>query len=206
MAKKFYAVRKGKVIGIFESWNECKDSVSGFSGAEYKSFTSFEEADDYMKGIESSPKDGQLSSMDEIDYSLPYAFVDGSFNPATNVYGCGGYLVSRGNKYLIKACDDDEEMATMRNVAGEVLGAMLAIDKAIEIGIHKLIIYYDYEGIKHWAEGTWKRNKTGTIEYYKYIQSVKDVISLEFIHAKAHSGIEGNENADKIAKEAVGIL
>lgn len=37
MAVKYYAVKKGKMPGIYYSWNECKTQVDGFSGAEYKS-------------------------------------------------------------------------------------------------------------------------------------------------------------------------
>lgn len=44
MAKKFYAVRKGKKTGIFDTWDDCKDAVSGYSGAEYKGFQTLTEA------------------------------------------------------------------------------------------------------------------------------------------------------------------
>ena len=42
---KFYVVRKGKKIWIFDSRNDCKESVNWFSGAKYKSFWSKEEAE-----------------------------------------------------------------------------------------------------------------------------------------------------------------
>ncbi len=40
MAKKnkYYVVWKGKKIGIFDSWAKCSEQVSGYAGAEYKSF------------------------------------------------------------------------------------------------------------------------------------------------------------------------
>ncbi|PZD79062.1 viroplasmin family protein [Mesonia sp. K7] len=46
MAKKqkFYVVWKGKKPGIYESWDDCKAQITGFKGAQYKSFSSFEEA------------------------------------------------------------------------------------------------------------------------------------------------------------------
>jgi ribonuclease HI len=38
---KFYVVWKGKRPGIYESWKECKAAITGYGGAEYKSFESF---------------------------------------------------------------------------------------------------------------------------------------------------------------------
>ena len=43
--KKFYVVRKWKKIWIFDSRNECKDSVNWFSDAKYKWFFSKDEAE-----------------------------------------------------------------------------------------------------------------------------------------------------------------
>ena len=42
--KKFYVVWKGKHPGIFESWDDCKAQIEGVKGAQYKSFSTFEEA------------------------------------------------------------------------------------------------------------------------------------------------------------------
>ena len=36
--KKFYAVKNGRSIGIFKSWDECKNSVNGYPGAIYQGF------------------------------------------------------------------------------------------------------------------------------------------------------------------------
>lgn len=47
-AKKYYAVKKGKTKGIFYSWEECRASVVGRPGAEYKGFASMEEAERYL--------------------------------------------------------------------------------------------------------------------------------------------------------------
>ena len=86
MATKYYAVKKGKTPGIYENWDDCKKQVIGFKGAVYKSFETEEEANEYMKGesIEYNEKD--IKKLDN------FSFVDGSFNPSTKVYGCGGFL------------------------------------------------------------------------------------------------------------------
>jgi len=42
--QKFYVVWFGNPAGIFDSWKECQRSIKGVSGAQYKSFLTFDEA------------------------------------------------------------------------------------------------------------------------------------------------------------------
>ncbi|WP_456057095.1 ribonuclease H1 domain-containing protein [Agathobacter sp.] len=208
MASKYYAVKKGKVPGIYLNWNDCKAMVDGYQGAVYKSFKTIEEAEKFITGekIISGMKASGKNTSESGERCSTYAFVDGSFNKATHTYGYGGFLVTDNEKYVLQGADNDAEMATMRNVAGEIKGAEAAVKKAIELGIKELVIYYDYMGIEMWATGAWKRNKAGTIAYHDYIMSVREQIKLTFVKVKGHSGVEGNEEADKLAKQAVGIL
>lgn len=48
MASKYYAVKKGKVSGIYLNWNDCKAMVDGYPGAVYKSFKTIEEAENLL--------------------------------------------------------------------------------------------------------------------------------------------------------------
>lgn len=50
MNRKFYVVWKGFSPGIYDSWEECKLQVTGFPGAEYKSFDSQEAATRAYRG------------------------------------------------------------------------------------------------------------------------------------------------------------
>ena len=61
-------------------------------------------------------------------------------------------------------------------------------------------------GIEKWATGEWKRNKTGTITYHNFIKTNEKKIKINFIKVAAHTGIPGNEKADELAKQSVGVL
>ena len=166
MAKqKFYAVKKGKKPGIYVSWEACKASVDGFSGAQYKSFASRKEAEAYLKEEGKSPQNDQ-------DHLI--AYVDGSFDVNLGRYAYGCVLLVPGGGIIRKnGGGSSPECVALRNVAGEMLGAMYAVKWAQKAGYGKLEICYDYMGIEMWAEGAWKRNRQGTIAYYDYMQSAK---------------------------------
>lgn len=98
MAGKYYAVRCGRKPGIYYSWDICKKVVDGYPGAKYKSFKTKEEAlafvGDAMITENNSGKETKQAFSKEPEH---YAFVDGSFNTATSVYGYGGFLVTNGS-------------------------------------------------------------------------------------------------------------
>lgn len=195
MASKFYAVRKGKKAGIFLTWEECKSQVDGFSGAEYKSFKTKAEAEEYCNG-------GTQSAVTSCQAEC---YTDGSFDLSTKRYSYGVLIFHQGQEYEMSEAFDDEEMAAMRNVAGEIEGAMAAMRFCVEHGISSLLLHYDYEGVEKWCTGAWKCNKKGTIAYKAYYDSIKENLKVVFHHVKGHSGVEGNERVDKLAKAALGL-
>lgn len=216
MTKKYYAVKKGLTPGIYETWAECEANVKGYPGAIYKSFGTKEEAEGFISGIitnttkisketSKNTNKSKANNTNKDTKNKPYAFVDGSFNIHTGVYGFGGFVFDGKERYIVQGNGRDFEMASMRNVAGEVFGSMAAIQKAIDLGLKEIVIYYDYLGIEMWATGKWKRNKNGTKAYYDYIQSCKDEIDICFVKVKAHTGVAGNEMADRLAKQSVGL-
>ena len=198
---KYYAVRQGRQVGIFTDWNECKRLVTGYKGAEYKGFTSRDDAVAFLEGAVPPSNESVEPSADTV-----VAYVDGSYNVKTKVFACGVVLLlDGGEEKRMNERFENVELATMRNVAGEIKGSMMAIQYCLEHEISKLHLFYDYEGIEKWCTGAWKTNKTGTIAYKQFYDMAKAQVDIVFHKVKGHSGDQYNDLADRLAKDAAGI-
>lgn len=204
--KKVYAVRNGRKVGLFQTWPECQKQVVGYSGAEYKSFKSLEQAKEYMGGASGETvSEGYTADDGNQSAEVVVAYVDGSYDVKTHQYGSGLVILWKGEKQVFKFKGDTPELADMRNVAGEIIGAQRAIEFAVENKAKKVIVYYDYEGIEKWCTRAWKARKEGTQMYVKACDELKKSIEIEFVKVRAHTGDKYNEEADILAKKAIGL-
>jgi ribonuclease HI len=97
MAKKIYAIKEGfdsqnniKVVDkIVYSWDECLKYVKGVKGAKYKSFTSMEDVEEYLNMGSGFLKKG----VDEYPLDKVQAYIDGSYNTASEKYSYGMVVV-----------------------------------------------------------------------------------------------------------------
>ncbi len=201
MAKKYYAVRKGRTPGIYLTWADCQKNIEGFSGAEYKGFDVIEEAAAFLEtgGENRRERKGSVVGPEAV------AYVDGSYNAATREYACGVVLFHGGHTEYFSRKFSDPERAAMRNVAGEIEGSMCAMNYCLEHGVSSLAIYYDYEGIEKWCTGAWKANKEGTIAYRDFYREASRQVRIRFVKVKGHSGDKFNDLADRLAKQAIGL-
>ena len=202
MAKKYYAVKAGRKTGVFESWDECKSAVSGFSGAAYKSFTNREDAIDFVNGSAKSQK----AQNREEKQSEAFAYVDGSYDDTTKSYSYGMVMMHGEDELHFFKKFEKDDMSDMRNVAGEIEGSMAAMKYCIENGIKSISIFYDYEGIQKWCNGDWKAKKEGTKRYVEFYKDASKLVDVYFIKVKGHSGDKYNDLADELAKKALGLI
>lgn len=203
--KKVYAVRKGRKSGLFYSWPACQDQIKGYSGAEYKSFKTEQEAASYLAGGASIT---QLPAC-EINEPSPdtmLAYVDGSYNSATQEYSAGVVALWQGQEIAFSQKADDPTLKSMRNVAGEIMGAQIAMEYALEEQAKILVIYHDYEGVEKWCTKAWEAKQVGTKKYKAYYEQVAQQLDIHFVKVKAHTGDKYNEQADQLAKAALGLI
>ena len=208
MAKqKFYAVRKGKQPGIYNNWAECEPQVKGFKGAQYKAFTSLEDAQNWLSGTEIN-FEKPTKPKENIENDSLHIWIDGSFDTKTKraSYGLVAYGLKPNNQPYEESKAFESKFNTSQNVLGELLGAKRAVQLAIENDFDKVHIYYDYAGIEKWATAEWRTNLELTQEYQQYMQKAEAYgLDIQWQKVKAHSGNPNNERADALAKEALGI-
>lgn len=200
MAKKFYAVKTGKVTGIFESWGECKESIDGYPNAQYKGFNEREKAENYLNDVDEEKI--LLDKAKEDDVLI--AYVDGSFSPEINKYSFGLVVITpNGDIYEVAECGNDKDAISSRNVAGEVKGVIHLVNYMNKNLFKEAIIRYDYEGIEKWATKSWKAKSFVAKEYVRFMGNNSKDLKLKFEKIEAHTNDKYNDIADKLAKRAL---
>ncbi len=132
------------------------------------------------------------------------AYVDGSFEKTVSKYAYGCVIIEPdGSETELSGSGNDPEVANIRNVAGEMLGAMNAVKWAKANGYRELEICYDYMGIEMWATGGWKAKNKYTAGYAEYMRKSASSVRISFRKIAAHTGDKYNEMADKLAKAAL---
>lgn len=86
---KYYAVAKGRVPQIYTNWQETQNQIKGYSGAAFKSFSTIEEAKEFMKcyGLDQNGK--PLTNALTTDQLSSPSFSNSFFtsNPSTTLSG-----------------------------------------------------------------------------------------------------------------------
>lgn len=218
--QKFYAVRAGETCGIYTSWAECEPLVHGVKGVKYKSFPTRAEAEAFLENCSTPAVHGakkertgvKKESFDETSVlSLPpdtlVVFVDGSYDVRTQRYGYGCvFLTPTGETVCKNGSGDHPEAVSARNVAGELLATMAAFRYAEQEGYQNLKVFHDYSGISAWFTGAWKANSYVAKEYVAVAEAYRGRLNVTFEKVAAHTGVKYNEMADRLAKEALGLL
>ena len=206
--KKIYAVRKGLKTGLFATRAECQKAVSGYSGAEFRGFTEKEEALAYLSmettGNVSDDKAKEAAGIVEVPENMVIAYVDGSFEKSIGRYAFGCVILTPDGQEIRKSgSGSDSAGVAIRNVAGEMLGSMTAVNWAIENKYPAVEIRYDYEGVEKWVTGVWRAKTPLTSKYAAHMQEAGKKVKISFCKIAAHTGNHYNEEADQLAKSAL---
>ena len=137
MAKKVYAIQYGfdfknnkkienKIVG---TWTECLLYVKGVKGAKYKSFENIIDAEKYLN------EGNRMLKKTDGNYPKDclHAYVDGSYSNYDGRYSYGVVCVKNNViEYIENGAEKDKSEKNIRQIAGELKGALRAARYALE--------------------------------------------------------------------------
>lgn len=213
---KFYAVKKGRKTGIFTTWAECQKQVSGFPKAEFKSFISKQEADNWLKEIKSSNENRRKS------YSV-IVYTDGG---SRNHGNKKGEHVKKNDKaawaYLIKyqgsiISDTDGEYGSTNNRM-----EIMALKKALldlkqrELQNEKILVVLDSkyvldaitkQWLQSWEKNGWKTSAGTSVKNKELWMEISRLLpefpNLDYQWTKGHANDEGNNLVDELLNKTM---
>jgi ribonuclease HI len=196
----FYAVKHGRVNGIYTTWELCKEQVTGFKDAQFKKFKTKSEANDYIGEME--PKKMEPKKME-----TTYVYCDGSciHNGLPNAKaGIGIYFGDNDPRNVSESISGNTnniaELTAMIRVYDYVKGDVTIVSDS-KYALLCVGTYGKKCELSGWPDIP---NKELVKQlYYTY----KDT-SFQFLHVYAHTNKTdmhsiGNQHADRLAQDSI---
>lgn len=143
-------------------------------------------------------------------------YTDGSYNKKKypDYYGWAFTALDESDNEIDHRSGADNKHLESYQIGGECRAALEVLQYCLENEIYEVDIYHDYAGVRHWAMLEWKTNKPVSRDYMlKFLELQSKLFDqaiaqglkhyVTFHKVKGHSGILGNELADKYASAAV---
>jgi ribonuclease HI len=219
---KFYAVRNGREPGVYRTWDECKAQVDGYAKAEFKSFSSRQEAEAYLNGAAtprrvSKPAPEVESDPPSVQASLPGApepsegwkraiiYTDGSClkNPGRGGYGV--VMLYDGHR---KELSGGFRLTTNNRM--EILACIVGLQSLKDRCA--VTLYSDSQYVvnsigkgwaKRWRKNGWMRNdeEVPNADLWEQLLDLCEKHKVSFKWVRGHAGNKENERCDFLARQ-----
>lgn len=194
---KFYAVRKGLKVGVFNSWDDCKAVTQGYTGAEYKSFKTEEEANAYLNGsmTANSYNNMIVPEPNKEDANL---FTSSLYKDGIIYFGCVIQLSNKKLKFYGKIGYKADNIG----FAGELFSTSVGIQIAKDLGVQNINIFYNYDGVERWSKGEWQAKNDLSSHFVGFVTNYRLLNSLNYNFYKITSRLEEQNLAKAMVKKA----
>ena len=211
MAKKFYAVKRGRKTGLFTVWAECAAQVKGFQGAVYKGFMTEEEARAWLGGADARTKEPRAAaemaapSAPDADYII---HTDGSC--LRNPGGAGGWAAVIETAATGAVEEKSGGAPETTNNRMELTAALMALS-AVPEGA-RVALYTDSQYLKNaftkfwlpaWKKRGWKKADGEPVlnqDLWVQLDAAFAARQVQFHWVKGHAGNPRNERCDALAR------
>jgi len=227
----YYVVHKGRVSGIYSSWNDCKKQVDKFDGAIFKKFTNKTDAETFLKegfGENKKPRsvvrkenDDKKNNTKILDETIEdetdkiFIYTDGScikFKNNISKGGFGIYIPEKNIKIGLPLLN--QKITNNRAEMTAIIDSLKYLDEW-EL-LKKICIFTDSQYSMYIFNGTGERyEKNGykndgkdvpNIDLIKKLLELKRTHNIILLKVRAHTDKKdkhsmGNEVADKLAQK-----
>ena len=211
MAKKFYAVKRGRKTGLYTVWAECAAQVKGFQGAIYKGFMTEEEARAWLGGVDARAEQPRAAaemaapSAPDADYII---HTDGSC--LRNPGGAGGWaavIETAATGAVEEKSGGDPETTNNRMELTAALMALSAVPEGARVAL-----YTDSQYLKNaftkfwlpaWKKRGWKKADGEPVlnqDLWVQLDAAFAARQVQFHWVKGHAGNPRNERCDALAR------
>lgn len=211
MAKKFYAVKRGRKTGLYTVWAECAAQVKGFQGAVYKGFMTEDEARAWLGGANARAEQPRAAaemaapSAPDADYII---HTDGSC--LRNPGGAGGWaavIETAATGAVEEKSGGDPETTNNRMELTAALMALSAVPEGARVAL-----YTDSQYLKNaftkfwlpaWKKRGWKKADGEPVlnqDLWVQLDAAFAARQVQFHWVKGHAGNSRNERCDALAR------
>ena len=211
MAKKFYAVKRGRKTGLYTVWAECAAQVKGFQGAVYKGFMTEDEARAWLGGANARTEQTRAAaemaepSAPDADYII---HTDGSC--LRNPGGAGGWAAVIETAATGAVEEKSGGAPETTNNRMELTAALMALS-AVPEGA-RVALYTDSQYLKNaftkfwlpaWKKRGWKKADGEPVlnqDLWVQLDAAFAARQVQFHWVKGHAGNPRNERCDALAR------
>ena len=208
---KYYAVARGVKPGVYRTWEECHRQVKGFPCAVFKSFETEAKAQRFVQqGGPAAPAPDE-----ETDDTCLVIYTDGSHHKGTPRRGYGAWCRYSGREYEL-AVQTDDDAPEVSNPTLELRAARHSLElvaTTLPPAVKRIVVAADYQGVSAYINFQWMAERSSVphfaAEALRLQTATRRLVdagyTVEGRHVRGHTGIEGNERADRLANERVPI-
>ena len=216
MAKKYYAVKRGRKTGLFTVWAECAAQVQGFQGAVYKGFMTEAEARDWLAGGASAANEGAVRTGKKSAAPAPAEPIDADYIIHTdgsclrNPGGAGGWAAVIENVATGEVTEHsggDPETTNNRMELTAALEALSAVPEGARIALFTDSQYLKNAFTKFWLPAWkkrgWKKADGELVlnqDLWMQLDAAFAARRVQFHWVRGHAGNARNERCDELAR------
>lgn len=227
---KYYAVKKGRQTGIYTSWPDCQQQITGYSGAVYKSFASKAQAQEWLTkeatpNSESATQSNILSTTKDDCQTLNIIqlYTDGGSRNHGNKRGqhvkssdkaaWALLIIRNGQRYTATggefgATNNRMELMAFRNALGLMVKHGWNSDMiTATLDSHYVLDPLVQGWVYGWQKRGWKTSSGSAVANQKLWEQVLQLLPrfdhLSFEWTKGHADNTGNVTVDHLLNETM---